>query len=69
MTFNRAEAIDQQFIAFCRNPDVAPPDRPIGPDDSVRTGSSLTGRKLLDLFEAQLTCRHLDLRRMPIHRC
>src|SRR5580704_8968015 len=45
-------------------PDRAGPDR-TGPDragaDPVRDGSALTGQRALELFDAQMASRHLDL--------
>ncbi len=37
------------------------PDTRRAPDDAVRDGSALTGARTLELFEAQLASRHLDL--------
>jgi len=60
MSLNRAEAIDRQFVERVRSlatPAVAQP----APDAPIRDGLCLTGRKLVELFDAQMTCRHLDL--------
>src|SRR4051794_33394842 len=40
---------------------VAPPATPGSPDEPVRDGTALTGARALELFDAQLTSRHLDL--------
>src|SRR5947209_3459072 len=60
MSFNRAEVIDKQFTDFLR---CLPPsaERGAAPDAAVRNGTDLAGCALLDLFDSQLTCRHLDL--------
>src|SRR3954453_15546868 len=39
----------------------APPATPRSPDEPVRDGTALTGADALQLFDAQLTSRHLDL--------
>ncbi len=60
MSTNRAEVVDRQFLEHARalgGAGVAPRD----PSQPVRPGSALTGAKLLELFESQLICRHLDL--------
>jgi len=72
MSFNRAEAIDQQFVAFCREAgaiqgrtDAAMRSGAIRPsgalDAPLRPGFTLTGSMLIDLFDSQMACRHLDL--------
>ncbi|MEV6345943.1 transketolase C-terminal domain-containing protein [Actinoplanes sp. NPDC051851] len=40
---------------------LRPPDRRRAPGDPIRDGSTLTGTRALELFDAQLTSRHLDL--------
>ena len=40
---------------------LEPPAERRSPDDPVRDGSSLTGARAQELFDAQLTARHLDL--------
>jgi 2-oxoisovalerate dehydrogenase E1 component len=40
---------------------LRPPERPRAPGDPVRDGVTLTGDRALELFDAQLTSRHLDL--------
>ena len=56
-----AEPIDEYLrsaVAALPTPsDIAAP----GPDDPVRPGTDLTARAALDLFDAQLASRHLDL--------
>ena len=58
MTTNRAAAIDQQFIEHVR---ALTPSASLDPASPVREGSSLTGAKLVELFDSQMTCRLLDL--------
>jgi 2-oxoisovalerate dehydrogenase E1 component len=50
---------EQHFVAAVR--DLPAPTRQADGDDPVRPGSRLTVRACLDLFDAQLTSRHLDL--------
>ncbi|CAN5346824.1 alpha-ketoacid dehydrogenase subunit alpha/beta [soil metagenome] len=57
---NRAAIVDASFIRFLEDWDEPVPRR-ADPAEAVRAGSSLTGRTLLELFEAQLISRHLDL--------
>lgn len=60
--FNRALAIDQQFLKYLDGAaHTAPPLHPRAMDARVVDNSRLTGTQLLDLAEAQMTCRHLDL--------
>ncbi|MEV6488086.1 MFS transporter, partial [Actinoplanes sp. NPDC051633] len=40
---------------------LEPPAERRAPDDPVRDGSSLSGARAQELFDAQLTARHLDL--------
>ncbi|SLL98235.1 transketolase [Actinoplanes sp. SE50/110] len=40
---------------------LRPPEHPHAPGDPVRDGSTLTGARALEIFDAQLTSRHLDL--------
>ncbi|MFC7535665.1 transketolase C-terminal domain-containing protein [Actinoplanes sp. GCM10030250] len=40
---------------------LRPPDSSRAPGDPVRDGSTLTGTRARELFDAQLTARHLDL--------
>jgi len=40
---------------------LAAPDARRAPDDPLRDGSAITGARALELFEAQLASRHLDL--------
>ncbi|MBL4849240.1 MAG: MFS transporter [Planctomycetes bacterium] len=55
MNFNRAAAVDEQFLAFCQDPSAfgsAPlPEQPL----------SMPSETLFEMFESQLLCRHLDL--------
>jgi 2-oxoisovalerate dehydrogenase E1 component len=59
---NRAEVIDRNFVALCHAlasagglPTARPLDAPLADDQS------LTGRVLRELFESQITSRHLDI--------
>ncbi|MCK6482822.1 MAG: MFS transporter [Phycisphaerae bacterium] len=71
MTFNRARAIDEQFVGFLREAGATGDPRariaaePKAShylfDAAVRSGATLNGRLLIELFDAQMTCRHLDL--------
>ncbi len=62
MLFNRAKAIDAQFVEFVRNwehSDGPPPRR--RPDEPIHGGELVTGRDVVELFESQMICRHQDL--------
>jgi len=59
MSANRAQAIDQQFVQFVRG--LEPAAHRTDPSAPVREGLRLTGATLVDLVEAQLQCRILDL--------
>ncbi|MEK6642988.1 MAG: thiamine pyrophosphate-dependent enzyme [Planctomycetota bacterium] len=59
-TFNRAQVIDDNFVALLTNWSE-PPLRRVGPSESVVPGATLTGRDAVELLESQMTCRHLDL--------
>jgi 2-oxoisovalerate dehydrogenase E1 component len=54
-----AEPIDDYFTTTVSA--MAPSHRKVGAADLVREGSALTGQGALDLFDAQLGSRHLDL--------
>lgn len=63
MNLNRAQVVDENFVAFLRawaedNPGAAP-TLPV--ESPVRDGFELTGREMLALFDSQMVCRHLDL--------
>jgi 2-oxoisovalerate dehydrogenase E1 component len=60
--FNRAKAIDQQFLAYLEGParQLTVLQR-LGPDDRVPPGSRLEAKTLVDLADSQFKCRHLDL--------
>jgi hypothetical protein len=58
MSFNRAEIIDQSFIALVQGWKESPATRP-NPGDPAAPGATLTGRDLVELFETQMTARHL----------
>jgi 2-oxoisovalerate dehydrogenase E1 component len=56
---NRAEIVDANFLQFL---DAWPePVRAGNPDAPVSDGLPLTGREALQIFEAQILSRHLDL--------
>ena len=52
------EAIDRAFLDAIG---ALAPQPPQPPEQPVRAGSSLTGRRCLEIFGAQLASRHLDL--------
>jgi 2-oxoisovalerate dehydrogenase E1 component len=57
-----AEPIDEHFTATLRaHPDLDTTRTPRGDDAPLRPGSTLTVAQTLDLFDAQLGSRHLDL--------
>ena len=66
MSLNRAEVIHRNFVAFLdqwERGHIAPParrspDEPAAGSDPV---NPITGRILIELFESQIACRHLDL--------
>lgn len=56
---NRAEVIDRNFTDFVSGWDG---EAAVGdPDAPLRPGDSLSGAQLLDIFQAQLRSRHMDL--------
>ena len=75
MSFNRAQAIDDGFIALLKNwtepvPKRPPLDGPLsgsrlsgssGEMDATRAGRHMSGRDLCELLESQMITRHLDL--------
>ncbi|NUO52686.1 MAG: MFS transporter [Polyangiaceae bacterium] len=52
------EAPDEAFLAALRGAPPAPRRRPL--DERIAEGTSLTGRRALELFESQIISRHLD---------
>lgn len=61
-SLNRAEVVDRNFIAFCKEQPsgcTMHPKRPL--DEPIFSDSPLTGRELRDLFESQVVSRLLDL--------
>ncbi|MCH7526334.1 MAG: MFS transporter [Planctomycetes bacterium] len=58
--FNRAEVVDRNFVRFLGERGHAPGER-VDPSAPVCPGCPLTGAALLELFESQMTARHLDL--------
>ncbi|NOS99708.1 MAG: MFS transporter [Phycisphaerales bacterium] len=58
--FNRAEAIDRQFVTTVAQY-AAPVPEPIDPRMPVRADCALTGTDLVELLESQIVSRHLDL--------
>jgi len=65
---NRAEVVDQNFIAFCQEQAKAggTPRRPL--EEPVREDLDLTGRDLREMFESQMASRHLDLMARELRR-
>jgi 2-oxoisovalerate dehydrogenase E1 component len=66
MTLNRAEIIHRNFLRFLQRWAQDHPEPPaLHPLDEPATGADadapVTGRVLLELFESQIACRHLDL--------
>ena len=65
--FNRAQVVDRNFVRFVKEwkgPAPPTPDPTPEPPDSsgaLRQGYPLTGEELLELFDSQMTSRHLDL--------
>jgi len=60
MSFNRAQAIDDAFVALLKNWGESPA-RAAGLDGPISPDSTLTGRDAVELLESQMICRHLDL--------
>ncbi len=58
--YNRAQIVDDNFVAFCRDWTTSP-NRRIGLDEPVREGAPICGRELIELFESQILTRQLDL--------
>ncbi|MFC7446888.1 thiamine pyrophosphate-dependent enzyme [Rhodococcus daqingensis] len=56
-----AETIDEQFVETVGAMASPTPGRSPAPTDPVRDGSALTVARCLELFDAQLGSRHLDL--------
>lgn len=74
-TLNRAEVVDRNFIAYCRQAgetcDMTPRrslDEPLYSEGLGTAGEALTGRVLLELFESQITSRLLDLEARELRR-
>src|SRR5262245_21747531 len=63
MNLNRAQVIDENFVAFLKSWPNPRTDAATTPDldAPVRAEHAITGRELLDLFHSQMICRHLDL--------
>ena len=57
---NRAQVCDENFIEFVRNWNGKPARKP-RPDAPVLPGSACSAADFAELFESQLTSRHLDL--------
>lgn len=60
-TFNRAEVVDKNFVAFVKNWNEPVSAPPASPDAPIRPGTTCTGRELVEMFESQMITRHLDL--------
>src|SRR5262245_48234740 len=60
MSFNRADIVDKNFIALVKGWNEKAAKR-TKTDDPVTPGAAMTGRDLVELFQSQMTARHLDL--------
>lgn len=60
-TFNRAEVVDKNFIAFVKGWEGSAAARPASMDAPITPGATCSGRDLVELFESQMITRHLDL--------
>ncbi|GJQ26139.1 MAG: MFS transporter [Phycisphaerae bacterium] len=60
MSLNRAQAIDDAFVALLKGWSDAP-SRRLSADEPVAPDNPMTGKDLLQLFESQMVTRHLDL--------
>lgn len=57
MNFNRAQAVDEQFLRLCKSPEAPEFGGPLRERQSLTMPEDV----LLGMFESQLLCRHLDL--------
>lgn len=60
-TFNRAEVVDKNFVAFVKGWSEPPSARPDSMDGPIEPDATCTGHDLVELFESQMITRHLDL--------
>ena len=58
MTFDRVAVVEDALDALLA--ELKPSDHPLGPDDPIHPGSSLTARRAVDLFEDQVVSRQVD---------
>ena len=58
MAVNRAQVVDDAFSTFVSRLNATSPQTNL--DAPVRPGATLTGREAIELFEHQITSRHLD---------
>jgi 2-oxoisovalerate dehydrogenase E1 component len=58
MTFDRVAVVEDALDALLA--ELTPTEQPLGPDDPIRPGSSLTARRAVDLFEDQVVSRQVD---------
>lgn len=67
-TLNRAEVVDRNFISLCG--ELSRMDTPTrrGLDEPYDAEHPITGRALRELFESQITSRHLDLEARRLRR-
>lgn len=63
MNLNRAQVIDESFVAFLRQWAADHPETAAtaAMEQPVRAGHTLTCREMLALFDSQMIARHLDL--------
>ncbi len=60
MAVDRGPLLDRQFLDGLAALEARPAAPPIDLDAPIRTGSTLTARSAIDLFDAQVASRHLD---------
>ena len=58
---NRAEIVDQNFIAAVQALSQQTAPRPRAADAPVRDGSTITAAQFREIFDSQLMSRHMDL--------
>jgi len=59
-TFNRAQIVDDNFVAFLKGWHASA-EHPRLADEPIRDGSPVTCGDFLEMFESQMMARHLDL--------
>ncbi len=58
---NRAQVVDENFVAFVRRRGETPPSAKRPLSETVTPDSPLTGRDLVELLESQIIARHQDI--------